>query len=84
MLEIYFDDAAEPAVACPLADFFGDGCNGKSTNFAAAFIECARGATTATSPCRLRERAKVVLRNDTDKNVMNYSFVEWETARAME
>mgnify|MGYP001404459432 FL=1 len=29
VLEIRFDDAAEPAVCCPLADFFGDGCNGK-------------------------------------------------------
>ncbi|HNQ87993.1 MAG TPA: DUF2961 domain-containing protein [Verrucomicrobiota bacterium] len=28
VLEITFDDASEPAVLCPLADFFGDGYNG--------------------------------------------------------
>ena len=31
VLEIWFDDAKEPAVQCPLADFFGDGCNGQRT-----------------------------------------------------
>jgi len=41
ILEIWFDDAEEPAVKCPLADFFGDGCNGKSENFSTLLIECA-------------------------------------------
>jgi hypothetical protein len=30
VLEIWFDDASTPAVMSPLADFFGDGCNGRS------------------------------------------------------
>jgi len=33
VLEIWFDDATQPAVQCPLADFFGDGCNGQSMYF---------------------------------------------------
>ena len=29
VLEIYFDGAKTPAVHCPVADFFGDGCGGR-------------------------------------------------------
>ena len=79
VLEIYFDDAKEPAVMCPLADFFGDGCNGKSMYFSAKLIECAPWSYNCYIPMPFKSRAKVILRNDTDRNVMNYSFVEWET-----
>ncbi len=41
VLEIWFDDAPEPAVLCPLADFFGDGCNGRAMDFTSNLIECA-------------------------------------------
>ena len=41
VLQIYFEGAAEPAVQCPLADFFGDGCNGNAIFFSSALIECA-------------------------------------------
>ncbi|MBN1912310.1 MAG: DUF2961 domain-containing protein [Pirellulales bacterium] len=78
VLEIYFDDAKEPAVHCPLADFFGDGCNGQSMDFSTKFIECAPFSYNAYFPMPFKTRAKVILRNDTDKNAMNYSFVEWE------
>ncbi|MCC6124273.1 MAG: DUF2961 domain-containing protein [Pirellulales bacterium] len=78
VLVIYFDDAAEPAVHCPLADFFGDGCNGGSMNFSTNFIECAPGSYNAYFPMPFQKRAKIFLRNDTDKNFSNYSFVEWE------
>ena len=78
VLEIYFDDAPEPAVACPLADFFGDGCNGKSMYFSTPTIECAPWSYNCYFPMPFAQRAKVVLRNDTDKDVMNYSYVEWE------
>jgi hypothetical protein len=78
VLEIYFDDAADPAVRCPIADFFGDGCNGNSMNFSTNFIECAPGSYNCYIPMPFRKRAKVLLRNDTDMNFSNYSFVEWE------
>jgi hypothetical protein len=78
VLEIYFDDAAEPAVRCPIADFFGDGCNGNATNFSTNFIECAPVSYNCYIPMPFRQKAKILLRNDTDQNFMNYSFVEWE------
>lgn len=79
VIEIYFDGEEEPAVRSPLADFFGDGCNGQSTYFSAQLIECAPWSYNAYIPMPFKESAKVILRNDTERNVLNYSYVEWET-----
>jgi Protein of unknown function (DUF2961) len=78
VLEIYFDGAAEPAVMSPLADFFGDGCNGQAMNFSSKLIECAPGSYNCYFPMPFRTRAQVFLRNDLDQNLSNYSYVEWE------
>lgn len=78
VLEIWFDDAKEPAVQCPLADFFGDGCNGRSMHFASSLIECPPWSYNAYFAMPFKSRARVLLRNDTDKNLMDYSYVEWE------
>ena len=78
VLEIYFDGAETPAVMCPLADFFGDGCGGNSVNFSSKFIECAPWSYNCYFPMPFKESARVVLRNDTPHDIMDYSFVEWE------
>lgn len=78
VLLIYFDGAEEPAVQCPLGDFFGDGCNGKSMDFSTPLIECAPGSYNTYIPMPFKTGAKVVLRNDTDIELDNYSYVEWE------
>jgi D-arabinan exo alpha-(1,3)/(1,5)-arabinofuranosidase (non-reducing end) len=78
VLEITFDKAAMPAVEVPLADFFGDGCNGGGMDFSSEFIECPPGSYNCYFPMPFKTHAKVVLRNDTNRNVTNYSFVEWE------
>jgi hypothetical protein len=41
-------------------------------------IECAPWSYNCYIPMPFARRAKVILRNDTDKDVMNYSYVEWE------
>lgn len=78
VLEIWFDDADSPAVMSPLADFFGDGCNGRSMDFSSELIECAPWSYNAYFVMPFRERARVYLRNDTDRDATNYSYVEWE------
>lgn len=78
VLEIRFDDAPEPAVFSPLADFFGDGCNGKAINFSNPLIECAPWSYNCYFPMPFKKRAQVVLRNDTDRNAMSYVYLEWE------
>lgn len=78
VLEITFDDAKEPAVHCPVADFFGDGCNGGAIDFSSRFIEAAPWSYNCYFPMPFKTRAKVVLRNDTARNVENYSYVEWK------
>jgi hypothetical protein len=78
VLEIWFDNAGEPAVLCPLADFFGDGCNGQSMDFSSNLIECAPWSYNGYFVMPFKSRARVLLRNDTDNDVANYSYVEWE------
>jgi len=78
VIEITFDHASEPAVVCPLADFFGDGCDGQSKQFSTPLIECAPWSYNCYFPMPFREHATVVLRNDTDHDASNYSYVEWE------
>lgn len=79
VIEIWFEDAGEPAVMCPLADFFGDGCNGQSMYFASNLIECAPWSYNCYFVMPFKSRARVILRNDSDNDVTNYSYVEWET-----
>ena len=79
VLEIRFDNASEPAVEVPLADFFGDGCNGRSTFFSSNLIECAPWSYNCYIPMPFKERAVVILRNETTQSTDNYSYVEWET-----
>ena len=76
VIEIWFDEADKPAVMCPLADFFGDGCNGSSMFFTSNLVECAPWSYNCYFPMPFKSRAKVILRNDSDKNAMNYSYVE--------
>ncbi|MCK4292869.1 MAG: DUF2961 domain-containing protein [Planctomycetes bacterium] len=59
VLEIWFDDANEPAVMCPLADFFGDGCSGKGMYFSANLIECAPWSYNCYFAMPFKSRAKV-------------------------
>ncbi len=78
VLEIWFDGDTEPAVRSPLADFFGDGCNGQAMDFSTPLIECAPSSYNSYIPMPFKSRAQVRLRNDTDKNLVNYTYVEWE------
>ena len=78
VLEIWFDGAEEPAVLCPLPDFFGDGCNGKGTEFASRFVEKVPIAWNAYFPMPFKQSARVVFRNDTDLKTTAYACLEWE------
>ena len=78
VLRIWFDDAEDPAVQCPLADFFGDGCNGEVGDFSTPLIECVPLSYNAYIPMPYKSRARVVLSNDTDVDIKGYSYVEWE------
>ena len=82
VLEITFDGAPEPAVRCPLPDFFGDGLNGKSEYFASRYVEKVPIAYNAYFPMPFKESAKVVFRNDTDVDTMAYAYLEWQALPA--
>lgn len=78
VIEIYYNDHPEPAVRAPLADFFMDGHGGRVEHFSTPFVEKAPESYNCFIPMPFEKSAKVILRNETIFNVMNYSYVEWE------
>jgi len=79
VMEIYFDGAKDPAVMCPVADFFGDGCNARSMEFSTKFFEVVPFAWNAYFPMPFKTAAKIVLRNDNDDQTFwGYYVVEWQ------
>ncbi len=79
VLVIYFDDTPLPSVQVPLSDFFADGCFAKACNFHSAFVEKAPGSYNAFFPMPFAKSARILLRNDLEKDFSNYFFVEYET-----
>ena len=84
ILEIYFDDGPAPAVRVPLGDFFADGCGGQAVHFSTPFVEKAPESYNCFIPMPFAKSARVVLRNDTPYDLVNYSFVEYERLPAWE
>ncbi len=78
VIEIWFDGAETPAVMSPVADFFGDGANGRSMDFSSLLVECAPWSYNSYFKMPFKSAARVCLRNDTDQDALNYSYVEWE------
>ena len=83
IVRMYWDGEASPSVEVPLGEFFGLG-HGKYYNYDS--LPLAIGNSKGLNcyfPMPFRTAARVILRNDTDKNAMNYSFVEWEPLPAV-
>jgi hypothetical protein len=83
VLEIYFDRSPEPAVCCPVADFFGDGCGGRCPDFSTRFFEVAPLAWNSYFPMPFKTSARIVLRNDNETlDFFSYYVVEWQALPA--
>jgi len=78
ILKIYFDGADHPAVNVPLGDFFADG-NGRAGDFTTQFVERSRGSYVCYVPMPFKQSALVTLTNESDRDVLSYAFVEWQT-----
>jgi len=78
ILEIYYNNQEVPAVRCPLADFFADGCNGKAKHFSALFIEKLPESYNCYFPMPFEKSIRITLRNETPYNLLSYSFVEYK------
>jgi len=78
ILEIYFNNNPIPSVRVPLGDFFADGCLGQAEDFTSLFIEKAPKSYNCFMPMPFEKSARVVLVNQTNYNLTNYSFVEYE------
>ncbi len=78
VLEIFFDGTELPAVSVPLGDFFADG-TGEAADFSTPFIEKAPGSYNCYIPMPFQRSARVTLRNDLERNLTNYIYIEWQT-----
>ncbi|MDR3232536.1 MAG: DUF2961 domain-containing protein [Planctomycetaceae bacterium] len=79
IIEIYYNGSSTPAVRVPLADFFADGCGGQCGYYGSLFVEKAPQSYNCFIPMPFEKSAKVCLVNETDYNLMDYTFVEYET-----
>lgn len=79
ILEVYYDNQPNPAVCCPLADFFTDGCGGKAEYFSSPFVEKVPDSHNAFFPMPFREHILIQLRNDTSFDLLDYCFIEYES-----
>jgi len=78
ILEIYYNGVAVPAVRVPLGDFFGDGCGGRAIHFSTPFVEKAPESYNCFIPMPFEKSVRVILKNTTEYDLSNYSFVEFE------
>jgi hypothetical protein len=78
VFEIYFNGVATPAVRVPLGDFFADGCGGSASHFSSLYVEKAPESYNCFLPMPFEKSARVVLRNETAYDFMNYSYVEFD------
>jgi len=76
ILEVEFDECPELAVRVPLGDFFADG-NGLGEYFTTPFVEHAPKSYNCFIPMPFARRARVWLRNESQHDLNNYSFVEF-------
>ncbi|MFA4943954.1 MAG: glycoside hydrolase family 172 protein [Lentisphaeria bacterium] len=68
-LEAFWDDAATPAVAAPLGDFFCLGLGRMSTFQSALFASPEGRSFTSYLPMPFRRAARIVIHNDTDEDL---------------
>lgn len=83
VLEVSYNGSETPSVRVPIGDFHGD-ATGLARHFTSLFVEKAPETYNSFIPMPFEHSAKVVLRNETNQNVANYSFVEWERLPAWE
>jgi hypothetical protein len=82
MIEISYDGEPVPSVRCPFADFFADGCGGRSIHYSTPFMEKLPEAYNCYAPMPFRGHVRIALSNGTGLDLMAYAFVEAEALPA--
>jgi hypothetical protein len=78
ILEIYYNGSPDPAVRCPLADFFADGCGGKAACYSTPFVEKLPRSYNCYLLMPFEQSIRITLRNETPYNCLSYSFIEYQ------
>ena len=67
VLKVYWDDAAEPSIQVPLADFFG-AIGGKTVDYQSAPMQINHACFMCYLPMPFSKRARIILANDGDED----------------
>jgi hypothetical protein len=67
VLKVYWDDATEPAICVPLADFFG-AVSGRSVDYQSAVMQINHACFMCYLPMPFSKRARFVLANDGERD----------------
>ncbi len=73
-IEMYWDNAAKPAVSAPLGDFFGQGL-GQMSTFENVYFSSPEGKSfNCCVPMPFRKAMKVVVKNQTDEDIEMFFY----------
>lgn len=78
ILEVFYNGQTTPAVRCPLADFFADGCNGQAKYFSTPFVEKLPESYNCYIPMPFEQSVRITLHNETPYDCGCYAFVEYQ------
>jgi hypothetical protein len=78
ILEIYYNGYKIPSVRVPLGDFFADGCGGQAQPYGSLYLEKTPKSYNCFIPMPFEKSARVVLVNETEYDLADYTFVEYE------
>ncbi|MBX3323869.1 MAG: DUF2961 domain-containing protein [Phycisphaeraceae bacterium] len=73
-LEVFYDDAKEPSIRCPLGDFFANGVNGKALVNSATVVVAPMGGQNSYWPMPFRKRIRITVRNDGPEMIPDFFY----------
>jgi hypothetical protein len=76
-IDMYWDDAAKPAVSAPFGDFFGTGLGRMATFQSAAFASPEGRSFNCYLPMPFRKAMKIVVTNESAENVTIFYDVDY-------
>jgi len=78
VFEVYYNGCKTPSVRVPLGDFFLDGCGGRGGHYSTIYLEAGTESYNCFIPMPFKNGIRIQLVNETEFDLLNYTYVEWE------